>query len=50
MTAEPHDPRPDPDDEAPPTPLSFKIMIVLAVIYLGWRLVQGVVWVVERVF
>ncbi|MGH8950661.1 MAG: hypothetical protein ACRDX9_04480 [Acidimicrobiia bacterium] len=29
-------------------PLSFKLMVALAVIYLGWRLVQGIVWVVER--
>lgn len=25
------------------TPFSFKIMIVLVVLYLGWRLVQGLV-------
>ncbi len=31
-----------------PTPFSFKLMIVLAVIYLGWRLVQGIVWLVQR--
>jgi hypothetical protein len=31
-----------------PTPFSFKLMIVLTVLYLGWRLVQGVVWLVER--
>lgn len=40
--------RRDPDDEIPPAPWSFKIMIVLAVIYLGWRLVQGVIWVAQR--
>jgi hypothetical protein len=38
-----------PDDVADvPTPFSFKLMIVLAVVYLGWRLVQGIVWLVER--
>jgi hypothetical protein len=38
-----------PDDVTDvPTPFSFKLMIVLTVIYLGWRLVQGVVWLVER--
>lgn len=31
------------------TPFSFKLMVVLAVLYLGWRLVQGIVWVVERI-
>lgn len=30
-------------------PFSFKLMVVLAVLYLGWRLVQGVVWLVERI-
>ena len=29
-------------------PFSFKLMIVLTVIYLGWRLIQGIVWLVER--
>jgi hypothetical protein len=29
-------------------PFSFKLMIVLTVLYLGWRLVQGIVWLVER--
>lgn len=30
------------------TPFSFKLMVAAAVVYLGWRLVQGIVWVVER--
>ncbi|MDX1468445.1 MAG: hypothetical protein R3258_03830 [Acidimicrobiia bacterium] len=30
-------------------PFSFKLMIVLTVLYLGWRLVQGVVWLWERI-
>ena len=42
------EPRRSDVDEAPPAPWSFKIMVVLAVAYLGWRLVQGVVWLVER--
>jgi hypothetical protein len=32
------------------TPFSFKLMVVLVVLYLGWRLVQGLVWVWERIF
>lgn len=32
------------------TPFTFKLMVVLAALYLGWRLVQGVVWLFERVF
>lgn len=39
----------DPDDRVPPAPWSFKIMVALAVIYLAWRLIQGVVWVIERI-
>lgn len=26
------------------TPWTFKLMVVLVVLYLGWRLVEGVVW------
>lgn len=39
-----------PDQEEIKTPFTFKLMIVLAVLYLGWRLVQGVIWLVERIF
>lgn len=28
------------------TPLSFKVMVVLVVLYLGWRLVQMIGWIV----
>ncbi|HXV70756.1 MAG TPA: hypothetical protein VEB69_05075 [Acidimicrobiia bacterium] len=38
------------DQEDVKTPLSFKIMIVLVVLYLGWRLVEGVVWLWGKVF
>ncbi|MFP3913688.1 MAG: hypothetical protein ACLFWM_02350 [Actinomycetota bacterium] len=51
MTAEqgrPGDSPPDPDDQVPPAPWSFKIMVVLASLYLAWRLIQGAIWVVER--
>jgi hypothetical protein len=38
-----------PEEEAEvPTPFSFKLMIVLTVVYLGWRLVQGIIWLVEK--
>ena len=30
-----------------PTPFLFKVTVVLAVIYLGWRLVQGVIWLIQ---
>ncbi len=29
------------------TPFSFKLMVVLVVLYLGWRLVQGIVWLYQ---
>ena len=31
-------------EDYPPSPFSFKLMIVLTVLYLGWRLIQGIVW------
>ncbi len=30
-------------------PWSFRLVVVLTVIYLAYRLVQGVVWVIERI-
>jgi hypothetical protein len=43
---------PDSDPEEPleevRAPFSFKLMIALTVAYLGWRLIQGIVWVVEK--
>lgn len=38
----------DRSEEVLKTPFSFKLMVAAAVLYLGWRLVQGIVWVVER--
>lgn len=38
--------RPHQDDIK--APFSFKLMVFLAVVYLGWRLIQGIIWVVER--
>lgn len=35
------------EPETLPTPFSFKLMVVLAVLYLGWRLVQVVIWVIQ---
>ncbi|MCI0424784.1 MAG: hypothetical protein L0Z49_02585 [Actinobacteria bacterium] len=37
-----------PEDEDPPTPFTFKLMIVLTVIYLGYRLAEVIVAVVQR--
>lgn len=30
-----------------PTPFMFKVMVTLAALYLGWRLVQGVIWLIQ---
>lgn len=32
------------------TPFSFKLMIVLVILYLGWRLIQGIDWVWHQIF
>lgn len=32
------------------TPWSFKVMVVLVVLYLGWRLIQGIVWLWGVIF
>ncbi|MEA1903186.1 MAG: hypothetical protein U9N56_06640 [Actinomycetota bacterium] len=44
------DPQQSHQDQEIKTPFSFKLMVVLVVLYLGWRLVQGVVWLFETVF
>lgn len=36
------------EEEEFKAPFSFKLMIVLTVLYLGWRLVEGVIWVIQR--
>ncbi len=30
------------------TPWHFKLLMVAAALYLGWRAVQGVFWVIQR--
>lgn len=32
------------------TPWTFKLMVVLVVLYLGWRLVEGIVWLWQALF
>jgi hypothetical protein len=36
------------EEELGPVPLHLKIMGVALVVYLGWRFVQGVEWVIHR--
>ena len=41
-----------PDEDASPeekAPWSFRLVVVLTALYLLWRLVQGVMWVLHRV-
>lgn len=40
-------PEPAPE-EAPEVPWHFKLLVAATVAYLGYRAVQGVVWLVER--
>ena len=32
------------------TPFTFKLMVVAVAAYLGWRLVEGVVWIFDQLF
>jgi hypothetical protein len=34
--------------EERPVPWHFKLLVVATVVYLGWRAVQGVVWLIQR--
>jgi hypothetical protein len=36
------------ETEPPPVPWHFKLLVVATVLYLGWRAVQGVMWVIDR--
>jgi hypothetical protein len=42
---------PEPDSTEPDegTPFSFKLVLVLTAVYLLYRLIQGVVWLAERI-
>ena len=37
-----------PGQEGLKTPFSFKLMVALTILYLGWRLIQGIVWVIRQ--
>lgn len=38
------------DQEDLKTPFTFKLMVVAVAVYLGWRLVEAIVWVFRQVF
>jgi hypothetical protein len=42
-------PEQDSTDPDQGTPFSFKLVLVLTAVYLLYRLIQGVVWLVERI-
>lgn len=48
QVAEPSSDRATVDTATPPTPWHFKLLVLAVVLYLGWRLVQGLVWVAEH--
>ena len=39
----------DTEAEEETWPIGFMIIITLAALYLGWRLIQGIAWVIERI-
>ena len=43
------DPQQHESTEEIKTPFSFKLMVALAVLYLGWRLVQGIIWLIQQI-
>lgn len=43
------EPEPPVENDDVRTPFSFKLMIVLTVLYLGWRLIQGIIWLIDKV-
>ena len=45
--AEPEGPRPESAAEEK-WPVGFLVILTLAALYLGWRLVQGVAWVIDK--
>jgi len=37
-----------PEAATPGTPWHFKLLLGVTLLYLGWRLVEGIVWVAEK--
>jgi hypothetical protein len=38
----------DGEGDVPPRPFGFRTIVVLIALYLGYRVVQGIVWAVHR--
>ncbi len=47
MTERPEPPGDYPEVEDLPTPFLFRVMVALAALYLGWRLVEAVIWLIQ---
>ncbi len=37
------------DTTPPEAPWHFKLLLIATVIYLGWRAVQGIAWVLQKI-
>jgi len=42
-------PNPTPETEEESWPIGFMIILTLVVLYLGWRLIQAVGWVIDKI-
>ena len=38
-----------PETEEESWPIGFMIIVTLAVLYLGWRLIQAIAWVIDKI-
>jgi hypothetical protein len=41
--------RPETETEEETWPIGFMIIITLAALYLGWRLIQAIAWVIDKI-
>ena len=41
--------RTDATSDEEPWPIGFMVVLLLAALYLGWRLVQGIAWVIDKI-
>lgn len=41
--------QPEPVEEEERWPIGFMVMIALVALYLGWRLIQGIIWLVQHI-
>jgi hypothetical protein len=37
------------DTTPPKTPWHFKLLVISMTVYLGWRAVQGIAWLIHRI-